>query len=129
MYKTEASASTDTLQTAAVMADFLGKALGNDGIARTAGQQAGKVVEGVVKKALGGNKQQEGEQKKEGGGGGGFGVGDVLKLAGGNKNEAQGGGGGGFGVGDVLKLAGGNKNEDQGGAGGGMGNALGGLFK
>lgn len=54
-------------------------------------------MEGAVKKALGGNKQQEGEQKKEGGGGGG----------------------GGFGVGDVLKLAGGNKNEDQGGAGGG----------
>lgn len=50
-------------------------------------------MEGVVKKALGGNKQQEGEQKKEGGGG--FGVGDVLKLAGGNKNEDQGGAGGG----------------------------------
>lgn len=50
MYKTEASASTDTLQTAAVMADFLGKALGNDGIARTAGQQAGEFGLNVILK-------------------------------------------------------------------------------
>ncbi|XP_003457536.1 glycine-rich RNA-binding protein 7-like [Oreochromis niloticus] len=94
------------------MADLFGKALGNDGIARAVGEQAGKVVEGAVKKAMGGNKQQQGEQKKEGRGGGG-----------------EGGGGGGFSVGDVLNLAGGNKNEGEGGAGGGMGSALGGLFK
>lgn len=52
MYKTEASASTDTVQTAAVMADFLGKALGNDGIARAAGQQAGEFGLNVILKRV-----------------------------------------------------------------------------
>lgn len=52
VYKTEVSASTDTLQTAAVMADFLGKALGNDGIARAAGQQAGEFGLNVILKRV-----------------------------------------------------------------------------
>ncbi|CAI5655047.1 unnamed protein product [Oreochromis niloticus] len=90
-----------------------------DGIARAVGQQAGKVVEGGVKKAMNAYAQkgqkggQEGEKKKEGGGGGGGGglnIDDVLSFDGGNKNEGQGGGGGG-------------------GGGGGLGNVVGGLFK
>ncbi|XP_005462260.1 putative glycine-rich cell wall structural protein 1 isoform X1 [Oreochromis niloticus] len=88
-----------------------------DGIARAVGQQAGKVVEGGVKKAMNAYAQkgqkggQEGEKKKEGGGGGGgLNIDDVLSFDGGNKNEGQGGGGGG-------------------GGGGGLGNVVGGLFK
>ncbi|XP_042084801.1 calpain clp-1 isoform X2 [Haplochromis burtoni] len=95
------------------MADFGGKPGGNDGIARALGQQAGKVVEGAVKKGMSAYAQkgqkgqkggQEGEKKKEGGGGGGLNIDDVLSFDGGNKNEGQGGGGG-------------------------LGNVVGGLFK
>ncbi|XP_076747505.1 uncharacterized protein LOC101475848 isoform X2 [Maylandia zebra] len=100
------------------MADFGGKPGGNDGIARALGQQAGKVVEGAVKKGMSAYAQkgqkggQKGEKKKEGGGGGGGGlnIDDVLSFDGGNKNEGQRGGGGG-------------------GGGGGLGNVVGGLFK
>ncbi|XP_013768921.1 glycine-rich cell wall structural protein 1.0-like isoform X1 [Pundamilia nyererei] len=94
------------------MADFGGKPGGNDGIARALGQQAGKVVEGAVKKGMSAYAQkgqkggQEGEKKKEGGGGGGGGGGlnidDVLSFDGGNKNGGQGGGGGGGGLGNVV---------------------------
>ncbi|XP_005462261.1 calpain clp-1-like isoform X2 [Oreochromis niloticus] len=80
-----------------------------DGIARAVGQQAGKVVEGGVKKAMNAYAQkgqkggQEGEKKKEGGGGGGgLNIDDVLSFDGGNKNEGQGGGGGGGGLGNVV---------------------------
>nr|XP_024660544.1 glycine-rich cell wall structural protein 1.0 isoform X2 [Maylandia zebra] len=125
------------------MADFGGKPGGNDGIARALGQQAGKVVEGAVKKGMSAYAQkgqkggQKGEKKKEGGGGGGgLNIDDVLSFDGGNKNEGQrggggGGGGGGLNIDDVLSFDGGNKNEGQrgGGGGGGLGNVVGGLFK
>lgn len=60
----------------------------------TAVCSSGDVVEDTVNKVLsgkGGEKKEE-EEKKEEGGGGGFNVGDVLSLAGGDKDKEQGGG-------------------------------------
>ncbi|MEQ2245758.1 hypothetical protein ILYODFUR_031327 [Ilyodon furcidens] len=78
------------------MSNFLSNALGNDGVAKMAGQKAGQFVEQTVKNAMGGGAGKGGQQQenKKEGGGGGFDVEDVLSLAGGKKKEGEGGGGG-----------------------------------
>ncbi|GLD69171.1 glycine-rich cell wall structural protein 1-like protein [Lates japonicus] len=123
LYKTKPPPPTHThskhnTHTPVAMADFLKNTLGNEGIAKIAGEKVGGLVEDAVGKALGGGKKEV--EEKKGGGGGGFGVDDALSLVAGKKDDK-----GGFEVGDALSLVGGNK---EGGDGGGVGKALGGLF-
>ncbi|MED6243538.1 hypothetical protein ATANTOWER_022048 [Ataeniobius toweri] len=104
-YKTRTCPCPNTLWSdfAADMSNFLSNALGNDGVAKMAGQKAGQFVEQTVKNAMGGGAGKGGQQQenKKEGGEGGFDVEDVLSLAGGKKNE---GGGGGL---DVSNFTGG----------------------
>ncbi|XP_070697592.1 protein qua-1-like [Pempheris klunzingeri] len=93
------------------MANFFSNMMGNDSIAKIAGEKAGDIVETAVNKVMGGG---EGKEEK----GGGFGVSDALKLVGEGKDEDK----GGFGVSDALKLVGEGKDEDKGGFG--VGDAL-----
>ncbi|CAK6979802.1 uncharacterized protein LOC111224206 isoform X2 [Scomber scombrus] len=89
------------------MANFLSNALGNDGIAKMAGEKVGDLVEDTIKNVMGGKEKQEGEKEGE------------------KKEENK----GGFDVGDALSLVGGNKKEEEGGGGLDVKNVIGGLFK
>ncbi|XP_035460971.1 calpain clp-1 isoform X1 [Scophthalmus maximus] len=90
------------------MANLVQGLVGNSGIAQIIGKKAGDMVEDMVENAMGGD-----QEKKEAEKGGGFGMGDVLALAGGKKEDNE----GGFGMGDVLALAGGKKEDNEGGFG------------
>ncbi|AWP14749.1 Hypothetical protein SMAX5B_021174 [Scophthalmus maximus] len=75
------------------------------------------MVEDMVENAMGGD-----QEKKEAEKGGGFGMGDVLALAGGKKEDNE----GGFGLQDALTVAGGKK--EGGGDGGAVKDLIGGFF-
>ncbi|XP_054874306.1 uncharacterized protein LOC129350782 isoform X3 [Amphiprion ocellaris] len=102
------------------MADFVKNMLGNDGMRDMVASETGKVVEGFVKKAMGG---EGGDQKEEG-------AGDVVGTlmsavtGGGDKKEE----GAGDVVGTLMSAVtgGGDKKEGEGGLD--VSKALGGLF-
>ncbi|XP_035460972.1 uncharacterized protein LOC118283276 isoform X2 [Scophthalmus maximus] len=99
------------------MANLVQGLVGNSGIAQIIGKKAGDMVEDMVENAMGGD-----QEKKEAEKGGGFGMGDVLALAGGKKEDNE----GGFGLQDALTVAGGKK--EGGGDGGAVKDLIGGFF-